>query len=145
MIFNWGSVKSQLNSIRIFIGKRYSNKNSIYDPKFWVWLHKMFNLLTWCSLNIYVFKYFIFMTKFREKKQAKEKQTHSEFIQRKPHIPSHSLWNDCRSARCDQNGELLQNYKSQKALRAVSCIYGQLTSGVFKFSAINLPERSKWI
>ncbi len=99
----------------------------------------MFKLLAWCNVNIYVYKYFIFKNKFREKKP------HSEFIQRKPHILSRSLWNDCRSARNDQNGELRQNYKSQKALRAVSCINCQLTSGVFKFSAINLSERCKWI
>ncbi len=28
----------------------------------------MFNLLAWCNVNIYVYKYFIFKNKFREKK-----------------------------------------------------------------------------
>lgn len=54
------------------------------------------------------------------------------------HNSPHCLWNACHTSSRDQNGDLPYNYKSHNAPLSVSCIYGQLTSGVFKFSAINL-------
>ncbi len=107
-------MKTELNSNKNFhMEEIFKKKNSIYHSKFWVWLHKMFNLLTWCSLNIYVYKYFIFIIKkFRKKTSKRKTNSFRIYTKEAPHSTT-----ACEMTAVLQGAIKMENYVKTTSLR----------------------------